>query len=66
MRKPEELRNAFYLGDSVYVGSDECQVWLITFNGIETTNEIALEPGVIEAFIEWLRAQRIILDRKEK
>ena len=36
-----------YLGDAVYASFDGYHIWLKTSNGIETTNEIALEPGVL-------------------
>jgi hypothetical protein len=36
-----------YLGDAVYASFDGYHIWLKTSNGIITTNEIALEPGVL-------------------
>jgi hypothetical protein len=36
-----------YLGDAVYASFDGYHIWLKTSNGIETTNKIALEPGVL-------------------
>lgn len=36
-----------YLGDAVYASFDGYHIWLKTSNGISITNEIALEPGVL-------------------
>lgn len=52
----DELDNKLYLGDGVYIGTDQRGLtWLYTYNGITVTNEIALEPEVIEAFKLWLQ-----------
>ena len=37
-----------YLGDAVYASFDGFYIMLRTSNGISTTNEIALEPGVLD------------------
>ena len=42
-----------YIGDGVYVGHNGWAVVLTTENGISTTNEIVLEPEVIQALIAW-------------
>jgi hypothetical protein len=36
-----------YLGDYVYAEFDGYHIWLITSDGIEDTNKIALEPQVL-------------------
>lgn len=38
-----------YLGDAVYASFDGYHIVLRTSNGIEVTNEIALEPQVLDA-----------------
>lgn len=38
-----------YLGDGVYARFDGFAVWLTTENGIDTTNQICLEPAVLSA-----------------
>jgi hypothetical protein len=38
-----------YLGDGVYAEFDGYHIWLITSDGIEDTNKIALEPQVLSA-----------------
>lgn len=48
-----------YLGDGVYgrmlpAGQG---IVLTTENGIRATNTIYLEPAVLEALLEWIRAQ---------
>jgi hypothetical protein len=52
-----------YLGDGVYASFDGYQVWLHTWNGIEDTNAIALEPPVLEALGTYCAT---IFQRKEK
>ena len=45
-----------YMGDSVYIGLDKVdQLWIFTYNGIEPTNEISLEDGVLGNFIMAVR-----------
>jgi hypothetical protein len=39
-----------YLGDAVYASFDGFHIWLRTSNGEQVTNEIALEPGVLNTF----------------
>lgn len=47
-----------YLGDGLYVYTDSHgQVVLVTSNGIEDTNMVYLEPGVLSSFLEWLKAR---------
>ncbi len=41
------METEMYLGDAVYASFDGYHIWLKTSNGIETTNQIALEPGVL-------------------
>jgi len=42
-----------YLGDGVYASCDGYQIRLTTENGIETTNEIFLEPAVMDKLLEY-------------
>ena len=41
------LNKKTYLGDGVYGSFDGFNVWLTTENGIQTTNEICLEPEIL-------------------
>jgi hypothetical protein len=50
---PEDLKDKMYLGDAVYVGHDDYQVWLYVDNGLTVTDKIALEPAVLDAFDLW-------------
>lgn len=43
-----------YLGDSVYARMDNGMVALTTENGYEASNEIFLEPEVIEALMRFI------------
>lgn len=45
-----------YLGDAVYASFDGYQIKLRTTNGIETTNEIYLEPETFNNLVKWKRA----------
>jgi hypothetical protein len=38
------MHDLTYLGDGVYAGHDEQQVWIWTDNGIERSKPIALDP----------------------
>ncbi|MCK5609699.1 hypothetical protein KAR91_47940 [Candidatus Pacearchaeota archaeon] len=51
-----------YLGDAVYVDSDEHHVILTTEDGISTSNEIFLDNSVVEAFILYLKKEGKIHD----
>lgn len=44
-----------YLGDGVYVEAQDYGIRLTTEDGIRTTNEIFLEPAVLQAFLEYLK-----------
>lgn len=43
-----------YIGDAVTASFDGWQVWLRTSDGIRTTNEIALEPGVYSSLLRYV------------
>lgn len=43
-----------YLGDGVYAEFDEFGITLTTENGIEATNTVYLEPGVIEELVDFI------------
>lgn len=47
-----------YLGDGAYVRVEAGMVCLYTTNGIRRTNEIFLEPAVLQNFEEWLKKIR--------
>jgi hypothetical protein len=47
-----------YLGDGVYVDVDERGIVLTTENGICATNTIVLEPEVMAALEQYLKALR--------
>jgi hypothetical protein len=43
-----------YMGDGAYGYMNEArQVVLYTSNGVEETNEVVLEPEVLELFLNW-------------
>lgn len=48
-----------YLGDGVYVEMDDGMVRLTTSDGIVDTNEIYLEPEVLEEFIRYVEIKGI-------
>ena len=50
----ENVQHKLHIGDGVYVHFDGYHVVLETSNGLETTNEIFLEPEVIVAFQQYL------------
>lgn len=50
---PKDLEKATYIGDGVYVGIFLGAVWLVTYDGMRTTNEICLEPLVIEDLLKY-------------
>lgn len=48
-----------YLGDGVYADIDKYgQICLTTENGIETTNMIYLDPGVVERLTDYCTRAR--------
>ena len=49
-----------YLGDGVYCDYDGFYFILTTEDGISITNTIYLEPGIIERFLKYLKAQEEI------
>jgi len=50
---------ATYLGDGLYVTAEDWgQVELFTHNGLGKTNQVFLEPSVLEAFERWLEQWR--------
>lgn len=46
-----------YLGDAVYAEMTEIGVRLTTEDGINVTNEIFLEPGVVASLLEYLKQE---------
>jgi len=59
-----ELQFKEYLGDGAYVGYDGYHIWLYTTNGLYVTNEIALEPSVLENLQRWIEALSRQLQKK--
>jgi len=54
MKLPNELEKCSYIGDGVYIGLSMGAIWLITFDGMRTTNEICLEPEVVQSLKKYL------------
>lgn len=52
------LKSGSYLGDGLYVRDDGFHVWFYTHNGVSATNEVALDPYVLDQFIAWLERTR--------
>jgi hypothetical protein len=48
-----------YIGDGVYVSIKNGMTRLTTENGVETTNEIFLEPEVLRAFLNYLKRSEL-------
>jgi hypothetical protein len=46
-----------YLGDGAYARYDGFNVWLTTSDGVTTTNEVCLEPEVLQQFKEFLESE---------
>lgn len=49
----------FYLGDAVYASWDGFHVWLSTSNGLEITNEVALDPEVLKNLMLYLEGLKV-------
>lgn len=49
------MRDVEYLGDAVYVYIDDGdRLWLKTSDGLHDTNQICLEPEVLQKLLEYL------------
>lgn len=59
-KNPLDLTNLTYLGDGVYAGYDgrDGSLWVYTWNGIAATNQICLEPEVLNALCKYLKLER--------
>lgn len=44
-----------YLGDGAYAHFDGYQIWIETYNGIQVTNSVALEPLAWKELIRWVK-----------
>lgn len=44
-----------YLGDGAFLSTDGFSLWLTTENGIDVTNQIALEPEVALALLRTIK-----------
>jgi len=49
-----KLKNENYLGDGVYVGTEDRSVVLYTSNGRDVTNTVYLDLQVLAAFLRYL------------
>lgn len=47
-----------YLSDGLYIRFDGYQIWLTAENGVEVTDQVALEPSVLFAFEDYLKRMR--------
>jgi hypothetical protein len=54
----EVVKGKEYLGDAVYAEWDRGMLKLTAWDGIEVTNTIYLEPEVITALQDYLKASR--------
>ena len=52
------LEDPVYLGDGLYADFDGYQVELYAHDGITKTNQVYLEPSVLEAFWEYVKKLR--------
>lgn len=50
MDKPQEE----YLGDGLYISFDGYQARVFTYNGVESSDEVFIEPDVAKVMIYWL------------
>lgn len=51
------MANKTYIGDGVYAErKDYGDIVLTTENGVATTNQIVLEPGVWDILVKWTTA----------
>jgi hypothetical protein len=53
MEDPNDLKDVSYLGDGVYVGHDDYQLWLYSYHGQRVTNKIALNNSVYKKLIAY-------------
>lgn len=52
------MKTKIYLGDGLYARDDGFQIWLTAEDGISIQNEVALEPAVLQSFIEFVARSR--------
>ncbi|HEY1645145.1 MAG TPA: hypothetical protein VGF75_02050 [Candidatus Saccharimonadales bacterium] len=58
--REDKMRDAEYLGDGVYAKLNEInQVILFTYDGIQTTNIIYLEPELVGVLKQWLERNKL-------
>ena len=60
------MRRKQYVGDGVYVDFDGFGFNVYTSNGIDTTNEIYLEPSVYSDFLRITKAMIEAINRGEE
>lgn len=51
--------NKDYLGDGVYIEYDGHQIRLFASNGIFDTNQIFMEPAVLNSFLRYIEQLKI-------
>ena len=64
--KHPHLKEQRYLGDGLYCGFDGFQIWLYASNGLRVSDEVALEPNVLEAlfnYVERLHKVKITVEK---
>lgn len=44
-----------YLGDGLYISFDGFQARVFTYNGIESTDQVFVDPDVAKTLIHWLK-----------
>jgi len=52
---PNDLDNREYIGDGLYVGTMDGDIWIYSSDGIAVLNAVALEPSVLRNFKAWLK-----------
>lgn len=61
----KKLKGSTYIGDAVYISFDGYQVWLKTTDGLEITNQIALEPGALHTMLMYIERLKCEPDNKD-
>jgi hypothetical protein len=54
----DELTKVEYLGDGLYAECTGDMIRLFASNGVTTTNEVYLDPAVLQAFLNYVKTIR--------
>jgi hypothetical protein len=54
----EDLSLPVYLGDGLYAEYDGWQIRIYASNGVRVTNEVYLEPSVLQSFLSYIKTIR--------